>query len=378
MIVEPLVEMKSSLTPDELARYARHVTLPELGIDGQRRISNAKVLCIGAGGLGSPILMYLAAAGVGEIGIIDFDRVDSSNLQRQVIHQQSSVGELKVDSAKRAINALNPFVEVTTYAERLTRENVMSIFTRFDLIIDGADNFATRYLANDAAVLLGKPYIWGSIYQFDGQLSTFWATHGPCYRCLHPEPPLPGSVPSCSVAGVLGVLCATIGSLQATEALKIITGFGESMIGSLLSYDARTTDFEKITLKKNPNCPLCSHAPTQSELLDSYEDFCGEYGSINVTELLEVVASGKEFTLIDVREQNEWDAGYLQGAIHLPLGDLLAGKGDSILAAAPEIIFYCRSGRRSDTALTYAKKQGFKRSTHLAGGILAYIAETGQ
>ena len=357
-----------------MARYARHLTLTDIGIDGQRRISHARVLCIGAGGLGSPILLYLAAAGVGEIGIIDFDKVDESNLQRQIIHSNATIGQLKVESAKAAIERLNPLVKVTTFAEKLTRANVMEIFSKFDLVIDGADNFATRYLANDAAVFLGKPYIWGSIFQFDGQLSTFWAVHGPCYRCLHPVPPTPGSVPSCSIAGVLGVLCATVGSLQATEALKLITGFGEPLIGSVLTYDAQRSEFSKISLKKNPDCPLCSENPTQRELLSSYEEFCGEYRSIDVSELLSTLNSARPVTLIDVREDEEWAAGFIKGAIHIPLGELLAGKGDSTLAEAEEVIFYCRSGKRSNTALAYAKSLGIGASTHLAGGILAYQA----
>ena len=364
------------LTEGELARFARHVTLPGIGVDGQRRISHARVLCIGAGGLGSPILSYLAAAGVGEIGIIDFDRVDASNLQRQIIHTEAAIGQLKVGSAKDAIARLNPLVNVITFAERLTRNNVMEIFTDFDIIIDGTDNFVTRYLANDAAVLLGKPYIWGSIFQFDGQLSTFFAELGPCYRCLHPEPPAPGSVPSCSVAGVLGVLCGTIGTLQATEALKLIAGFGEPLIGSILTYNAELTEFEKIELKKNPLCALCGSNPTQRELLDSYEDFCGDYGSITVSELFAIASSPRQVTLIDVREPDEWEAGRIAGAIHIPLAELLAGRGDEVMANAPEVIFYCRSGKRSNTALTYARKRGFNATTHLAGGILAYLAQT--
>ena len=376
MKLASLVEMKPDLSEEELARYARHLSLPHIGFDGQRRIANARVLCIGAGGLGSPILSYLAAAGVGTIGVIDDDRVDASNLQRQIIHSDSSIGSLKVESAKSAIAKLNPFVTVTTYAERLTRENVMAIFQEFDIIIDGTDNFVTRYLANDAAVLLGKPYIWGSIFQFDGQLSTFFAEYGPCYRCLHPEPPAPGSVPSCSVAGVLGALCGTIGTLQATEALKLIAGFGEPLIGTILTYDAERTDFSRIELKKNPQCPICSDNPTQRQLLDSYEDFCREYGSINVPELLAITESARPITLIDVREPDEWKAGHIEGAVHIPLAELLAGKGDQLMADSPEVIFYCRSGKRSNTALDYARKSGIQASTHLAGGILAYLEET--
>ena len=372
----PLVEMKSDLSQDELRRFARHISLPGVGIDGQRRIANAKVLCIGAGGLGSPVLMYLAAAGVGTIGIVDFDKVDESNLQRQIIHTNASIGELKVASAQRAIKALNPAVQVEIFSERLSVENVTSIFAEFDLVIDATDNFATRYLANDACVLAGKPYIWGSIFQFDGQVSTFWGKHGPCYRCLHPEPPAPGTVPSCSVAGVLGVLCGTIGSLQATEALKLITGFGESLIGRVLTYEGNTSESEVIPLKKNPSCRICSAHPTQITLLDSYEDFCGEYGSISVEELKSQMQRATPPTLIDVREQSEWDAGYIDGAVIVPLSGLLAGEADQLLADADEIIFYCRSGVRSNTALRYAKMAGYRSSTHLAGGIIAYSAAT--
>lgn len=372
MKVPPITQMKESLSKEALQRYARHISLPGIGIDGQRRIANAKVLCIGAGGLGSPILLYLAAAGVGTLGIIDFDRVDASNLQRQIIHSNSSVGELKVISAKHAITELNSDVAVVTYAERLTHENALEIFSEFDLVIDATDNFATRYLANDAAVLLRKPYIWGSIFQFDGQVSTFWAEHGPCYRCLHANPPAPGSVPSCSVAGVLGVLCGTIGSLQATEALKLITGFGDPLIGRVLSYDGSSSESEIITLKKNPNCPICSTTPTQTALLESYEDFCGEYGGIGVGEMKAKLATKPTPVLIDVREVIEWDAGHIEGAVLVPLSGLLAGEADNLLAAAPEIIFYCRSGKRSETALRYARTAGYRSSTHLAGGYIAY------
>ena len=372
MKVAPLVEMKASLSNEEMSRYARHISLPGIGIDGQRRIANARVLCIGAGGLGSPILMYLAAAGVGTIGIIDFDKVDKSNLQRQIIHSNSSVGELKVESARRAINELNPGVSVQTFAERLTASNALQIFSDFDLVIDATDNFATRYLASDASVLAGKPYIWGSIFQFDGQVSTFWSKHGPCYRCLHPQPPAPGTVPNCSVAGVLGVLCGTIGSMQATEAIKLITGFGDPLIGKVLTYDGATSASEIIELKKNPQCAICSVAPTQTKLLESYEDFCGEYGSINVEELTAQMKSEPRPTLIDVREVSEWEAGHIDGAVLVPLSGLLAGEADALLAGADEIIFYCRSGKRSDTALRYAKNAGYRAATHLSGGFIAY------
>src|SRR6185369_7319028 len=270
----PLVEPAAELTVDEIRRYSRHLIIPDVAVSGQKRLKNAKVLVVGAGGLGSPALLYLAAAGVGTLGIVDFDTVDESNLQRQIIHGASDVGKSKAESAKESIEEVNPYVKVILHKERLDSSNVMEIFEPYDLIIDGTDNFATRYLVTDACVLLHKPYVWGSIYRFDGQASVFWADHGPCYRCLYPEPPPPGMVPSCAEGGVLGVLCASIGSIQVNEAIKLITGIGEPLVGSLMVYDALEMEYRKITVRKDPNCAVCGDHPTVTELID-YEEFCG-------------------------------------------------------------------------------------------------------
>ena len=275
MKTPPLVTPGPALTVDEVRRYSRHLIIPDVAMAGQQRLMNAKVLCVGAGGLGSPALMYLAAAGVGTIGIVEFDTVDESNLQRQIIHGQSDIGKSKADSAKEKILEINPYVKVITHEVRLDVDNVMEIFSQYDIIVDGTDNFATRYLVNDACVLLKKPYVWGSIYRFDGQASVFWAEYGPCYRCLYPEPPPPGMVPSCAEGGVLGVLCATIGSIQTTEAIKVLTGVGEPLIGELMIYDALEMEFKKVKIRKDPNCPICSVNATQKDLLPDYEAFCG-------------------------------------------------------------------------------------------------------
>src|SRR5262245_43639079 len=275
MSLPPLVEPAAELTREEVARYSRHLIIPEVGMDGQKRLKNARVLVIGAGGLGSPALLYLAAAGVGTLGIVEFDEVDESNLQRQVIHGQSDIGRPKGESARDSVREINPFVQVSLHQVRLDSTNALEIFRDYDLILDGTDNFATRYLVNDAAVLLGKPYVWGSIYRFDGQASVFWAEHGPCYRCLYPEPPPPGMVPSCAEGGVLGVLCASIGSIQVTEAIKLLAGVGEPLVGSLMVYDALEMTYRKIKVRKDPSCVLCGENPSQTELLEDYEDFCG-------------------------------------------------------------------------------------------------------
>ena len=273
-VVPPLVEPAESLSIDEVRRYSRHLIIPDVAMAGQKRLKNAKVLCIGAGGLGSPALMYLAAAGVGTLGIVEFDTVDESNLQRQIIHGQSDIGRSKAESARDSVHEINPLVQVNVHEVHLDSSNVMELFAQYDLIVDGTDNFATRYLVNDAAVLLGKPYVWGSIYRFDGQASVFWAEYGPCYRCLYPEPPPPGMVPSCAEGGVLGVLCASIGSIQVNEAIKLITGIGEPLVGSLMVYDALEMEYRKIKVRKDPNCAVCGEHPTVTELID-YEAFCG-------------------------------------------------------------------------------------------------------
>ena len=290
MSLPPLVSPADDLTVDEVRRYSRHLIIPDVGKTGQRRLKNAKVLVVGAGGLGSPALLYLAAAGVGTLGVIDFDVVDESNLQRQIIHGQSDIGRPKAVSAMESIREVNPLVNVVLHEERLDSDNAMQIFEPYDLIVDGTDNFATRYLVNDACVLLGKPYVWGSIYRFDGQASVFWAEHGPCYRCLYPEPPPPGMVPSCAEGGVLGVLCATIGSLQVNEAIKVITGIGEPLAGRLMIYDALDMTYRPVKVRKDPECPICGKNPTITELID-YEEFCG-----TVSEDAQKAAAGSTIT----------------------------------------------------------------------------------
>ena len=274
MPLPPLVEPAADLSVEEVRRYSRHLIIPDVAMAGQKRLKAAKVLCVGAGGLGSPALMYLAAAGVGTLGIIDYDTVDESNLQRQIIHGQSDVGRSKAESARDSVREINPLIDVVLHTERLDSSNVMEIFAQYDLIVDGTDNFATRYLVNDACVLLGKPYVWGSIYRFDGQAVVFWAEHGPCYRCLYPEPPPPGMVPSCAEGGVLGVLCASIGSIQVTEAIKLLTGIGEPLLGRLMIYDALDMNYRTVKVRKDPNCAVCGENPTVTELID-YEAFCG-------------------------------------------------------------------------------------------------------
>src|SRR5690349_8208143 len=312
----PLVEPASELTVDEVRRYSRHLIIPDVGMDGQKRLKNAKVLCVGAGGLGSPALMYLAAAGVGTLGIVEFDEVDESNLQRQIIHSQSDIGRSKAESARDTVKGINPYVNVVLHEERLEADNVMDIFSQYDLIIDGTDNFATRYLVNDACVLLNKPYVWGSIYRFDGQASVFWSEHGPCYRCLYPEPPPPGMVPSCAEGGVLGVLCASIGSIQVTEAIKVLTGIGDPLVGRLMIYDALEMTYRSVKVRKDPECPLCGKNPTITELID-YEAFCGTVSdeaqqaaagsTITPAELKQLMDEGSDFLLVDVREPAEWE-----------------------------------------------------------------------
>jgi adenylyltransferase/sulfurtransferase len=346
---------------------------------------NAKVLCVGAGGLGSPALMYLAAAGVGTIGIVEFDTVDESNLQRQIIHGQSDIGKSKALSAKEKIAEINPYVNVITHELRLDVSNVMEIFSQYDIIVDGTDNFATRYLVNDACVLLKKPYVWGSIYRFDGQASVFWAEYGPCYRCLYPEPPPPGMVPSCAEGGVLGVLCATIGSIQTTEAIKVITGVGDPMISSLIIYDALEMSFRKIKVRKDPNCPLCSDKPTQTQLLPDYEAFCGvlsdaaevavRESTITVTELAAKIAGNENFYLVDVREPSEFEIVRIPGSHLIPKQGFLDG---TVLANLPQdkpIVLHCKSGVRSAECLAILKGAGFSDATHVAGGVIAWAKQ---
>ena len=380
-----LVAPGPALTVDEVRRYSRHLIIPDVAMAGQQRLMNAKVLCVGAGGLGSPALMYLAAAGIGTLGIVEFDVVDESNLQRQIIHGQSDIGQSKAQSAKEKIAEINPYVKVITHETRLDNSNVMEIFSQYDIIVDGTDNFATSYLVNDACVLLKKPYVWGSIYRFDGQASVFWAEYGPCYRCLYPEPPPPGMVPSCAEGGVLGVLCATIGSIQTTEAIKLLTGIGEPLVASLMIYDALEMSFRKIKVRKDPNCPLCSENPSQTELLPDYEAFCGTLSdeaeiavkdsTISVTDLATKISSGDNFYLIDVSEPSEFEIVRIPGSNLIPKQGFLDG---TVLANLPQdkpIILHCKSGVRSAECLAILKSAVFADATHVAGGVIAWAKQ---
>jgi len=382
MSLPPLVEPAAELSVDEVRRYSRHLIIPDVGVTGQKRLKNSRVLIVGAGGLGSPALLYLAAAGVGTLGIVEFDTVDESNLQRQVIHGQSDIGRPKAESARDSIREINPYVNVVIHDEALSNDNVMDIFREYDLIVDGTDNFATRYMVNDAAVLLGKPYVWGSIYRFDGQASVFWAENGPCYRCLYPEPPPPGMVPSCAEGGVLGVLCASIGSIQVTEAIKLLTGIGEPLLGSLVVYDALEMTYRKIKVRKDPNCAICGENPTVTGLID-YEDFCGAVSeeaqsavvgsTITATELRDWVESGKSIDLIDVREPAEWEIVRIPGAHLIPKGEFLNGTALAELPQDKQIVLYCKSGVRSAEALAAVKAAGFRDAVHVQGGVVSWI-----
>ena len=381
-----LVDPSPELSVPEVMRYSRHIIIPEVAMDGQRRLKNAKVLAIGAGGLGSPVLAYLAAAGVGTLGIVEFDVVDESNLQRQIIHGQSDIGHSKAGSARSSINEINPHVNVVLHEQRLDSTNVLEIFEPYDLIIDGTDNFATRYLVNDAAVLLGKPYIWGSIFRFDGQISVFWADHGPCYRCLYPEPPPPGMVPSCAEGGVLGVMAGTIGTLQANEAIKLITGIGEPLVGSLMVYDALDSTFRKVKVRKDPNCAICGEQPTVTELID-YDAFCGAVSAeaaeavkdstISVRDLkakLDRRERGEEdFILIDVREPAEFDIVSIPGAVLIPKNEFLMGNALSELPQDRPIVLHCKVGGRSAEVLAVVKAAGFSDAVHVGGGVVAWV-----
>jgi adenylyltransferase/sulfurtransferase len=372
MNIPPLVQAGPELRVDEARRYSRHVLVPEISTIGQQRVKAAKVVCVGAGGLGSPVLMYLAAAGIGTIGIVDFDKVEESNLQRQVIHGQSDIGTSKAESAKRKIAEINPYIQVVIHDVRLDRSNVVEIFEGYDLVIDGTDNFATRYLINDACVLLNKPYIWGSVLRFDGQASVFWSEFGPCYRCLHPTPAQ--NVPNCAEAGVLGVLCATIASIQATEAMKLIIGMGEPLIGALMIYDALTMSFQKIDVGKDPKCAVCGENPTQKGLLDNYEEFCSPAGGshLSVQELKVKMDRGDDFLLIDVREASEFEIARIPGSVLIPIGQFIDGSALENLPRDKQIILHCHSGIRSAKSLSILKSAGFKDVTHVEGGILAW------
>lgn len=392
MSFPPLVEPADELSIDEVRRYSRHLIIPDVGMTGQKRLKNAKVLVIGAGGLGSPALLYLAAAGVGTLGIAEFDEVDESNLQRQIIHGQSDIGKSKAVSAKESIAEANPYVEVVLHEERLDNDNVMDVFRGYDLIVDGTDNFATRYMVNDAAYFLGIPYVWGSIYRFDGQASVFaptMADDAPCYRCLYPEPPPPGMVPSCAEGGVLGVLCAAIGSIQVNEAIKVLTGIGDPAIGKLVIYDALELEWRKLKVRKDPNCALCGDNPTVTGLID-YDAFCGAISdeaadaaagsTISVTQLEHMLKEREEgsrdFVLVDVREPNEFEINRIPGSVLIPKGEFLNGSALEKLPpvdAGKQVVMHCKSGVRSAETLAIVKGAGYADAVHVGGGVVAWV-----
>ncbi|BBY57203.1 adenylyltransferase/sulfurtransferase MoeZ [Mycolicibacterium sarraceniae] len=375
----PLVEPAAELTRDEVARYSRHLIIPDLGVDGQKRLKNAKVLVIGAGGLGSPTLLYLAAAGVGTIGIVEFDVVDESNLQRQIIHGQSDIGRSKAESARDSVLEVNPLITVQLHELRLEPANAVQLFEQYDLILDGTDNFATRYLVNDAAALAHKPYVWGSIYRFEGQASVFWEDApdgvGLNYRDLYPEPPPPGMVPSCAEGGVLGILCASIASIMGTEAIKLITGIGDTLLGRLMIYDALDMTYRTIRIRKDPETPKIT------ELID-YESFCGvvsvaaadaaQDSTVTPRELRDLLDSDTKVALIDVREPVEWEINRISGAELIPKSAIESGEGLAKLPHDRIPVLYCKSGVRSAEALAVVKKAGFADALHLQGGILAW------
>nr|WP_206037723.1 adenylyltransferase/sulfurtransferase MoeZ [Rhodococcus sp. HNM0569] len=382
----PLVEPGPELTREEVERYSRHLIIPDVGMDGQRRLKNAKVLVIGAGGLGSPALLYLAAAGVGTLGIVEFDEVDMSNLQRQVIHGRSDVGRPKAESARDSIKEINEHVDVRLHEFRLEPDNAVELFEQYDLILDGTDNFATRYLVNDAAILAGKPYVWGSIFRFEGQASVFWEGapdgRGINYRDLYPEAPPPGMVPSCAEGGVLGVLCASIGSIMVTEAVKLITGIGESLLGRLMVYDALDMTYRTIKLRRDPD-----RVPV-TELVDDYEAFCGIVSdegtaaaagsTLTAAELSDLLEAGKDIALIDVREPVEWDIVRIPGATLIPKDRILSGEALAELPQDRPITLYCKTGIRSAEALAALKRAGFSDATHLQGGVTAWAKQVDQ
>ncbi len=370
-----------NLTNEQISRYSRHLILPEVGLAGQEKLQEAKVLCIGSGGLGSPIILYLAAAGVGTLGIVDFDNVELSNLQRQIIHREEWVGKSKNDSAKSSVNALNSDIKITTYDERLTSQNAMGIIKEYDIVVDGTDNFATRYLVNDATALLKKPNVYGSIFRFEGQASVFYSEKGPCYRCLYPAPPPPGMVPSCAEGGVLGILPGVIGLIQSTEVIKLILSKGDSLIGRLLLFEAMPMKFRELKLKKDPDCPICGKNATIKELVD-YDEFCGlgrgeedmrkTDADIEITthELKKLIDEKSSFTLIDVREPHEYEICRIEGATLIPLATI--ANQMTGLDQTGEMITYCHAGIRSYKAAEFLKSMGFGKVRSLKGGIKAW------
>jgi adenylyltransferase/sulfurtransferase len=372
------------LTPQEIRRYSRHLIMPEVGTEGQRRLKAAKVLMIGTGGLGSPLGLYLAAAGVGTLGLVDFDTVDETNLHRQVLYSAADVGRPKIQAALERLHGVNPHIELVPYETRLTSENALELFEPYDLVVDGTDNFPTRYLVNDACVLTGKPNVYGSIFRFEGQVSVFWGQQGPCYRCLFPEPPPPGLVPSCAEGGVLGVLPGIIGALQANEVVKLILGEGDPLIGRLLLFDALRMRFRELKLKKDPACPICSERPTQTELID-YHQFCGVPGvgeeepmaergfDITVHDLKRYLDEGRPLTILDVRNPPEFDICRIAGARLIPLPELPDRLGE--LDTGEEIVVHCHGGVRSARATVLLREMGFSRAVNLAGGIDAWSVE---
>jgi len=384
LVMERIDPQAIELSHDEIKRYSRHLIMPEVGLAGQKKLKAASVLLIGTGGLGSPLGMYLAAAGIGKLGLVDYDVVDYTNLQRQIVHGTSSVGQPKVESAKARLLDINPDIEVVTYNEPFTSENALDIARPYDVIVDGTDNFPTRYLTNDVCVLLGKPNVYGSIFRFEGQASVFYAKEGPCYRCLFPEPPPPGLVPSCAEGGVLGILPGTVGTIQATETIKLILGIGDTLVGRLLLYDALGMRFEEVKLRKNPNCLICSEHPQLDHLID-YEEFCGvpshdhEVESAGVgwditpKELRSRLAQGNHIRLIDVREPHELEISQLEDATLIPLGAFAARMNE--LDSAEDLVLFCRTGARSARALDLLRTAGFRKLKNLKGGINAWARE---
>jgi molybdopterin/thiamine biosynthesis adenylyltransferase/rhodanese-related sulfurtransferase len=375
------LEKQVEISPREYRRYGRHLIIPEVGMEGQRKLKAARVLVIGTGGLGAPSSLYLAAAGVGTLGLIDFDVVDETNLHRQILYTEKDVGKSKVMTAKARLLEANPNIKINTYEERLTSENALEIFREYDIIVDGTDNFPTRYLTNDACVMLGKPNVYASIFRFEGQATVFDANRGPCYRCLYPKPPPPGLVPSCAEGGVLGVLPGLIGLIQATETIKLILGKGDPLIGRLLVFDALGMKFEELRIRKNPKCPLCSPNPEIRALID-YEQFCGigehdrlsrEVASVTPKILKEEMSNGKKITLIDVREPHEYEIARIEGAKLLPLGELPERVNE--LDTADELVMYCHTGARSARATQFLRGLGFRKVRNLEGGIDAWSIE---